>query len=185
MLSSATKNSLVALDELGRGTSTSDGQAIAASVLEYLVHHVQCLGLFSTHYHRLAMEHKDTKVSLCHMACEVGVGGGGMEEVTFLYRLAPGSCPKSYGVNVARLAGIPASVLRRANEKSSDFEAKYGKPFRMTQDKLVSAQSEDTLSAIRDLFRVVRAWPRHEDQAASLSMLREVQKRAKMQAVEG
>ncbi|CAO2194423.1 unnamed protein product [Urochloa humidicola] len=91
VLSSATKNSLVALDELGRGTSTSDGQAIAGSVLEYLVHQVQCLGLFSTHYHSLAVEHKDTKVALCHMACQVGKGEGGLEEVTFLYRLTPGA----------------------------------------------------------------------------------------------
>jgi DNA mismatch repair protein MSH6 len=47
-----------------------------------------------------------SQVSLCHMACEVGVGEGGLEEVTFLYRLTPGACPKSYGVNVARLAGL-------------------------------------------------------------------------------
>ncbi|KAK3133294.1 hypothetical protein QOZ80_6AG0534770 [Eleusine coracana subsp. coracana] len=185
VLSSATKNSLVVLDELGRGTSTSDGQAIAASVLEYLVHHVQCLGLFSTHYHRLAVEHKDSKVSLCHMACEVGVGEGGLEEVTFLYRLAPGACPKSYGVNVARLAGVPASVLQRANEKSSDFEASYGKRHCLTKDKHVTAQSEDSFSAIRDLFGIVKAWSPHEDQAANLSMLREAQKRAKVLAVEG
>jgi len=185
VLSSATKNSLVVLDELGRGTSTSDGQAIAASVLEYLVHQVQCLGLFSTHYHRLAMERKDTKVSLCHMACQVVEGEGGLEEVTFLYRLTPGACPKSYGVNVARLAGIPTSVLQRANEKSSDFEANYGKRHKMTKDKHVSAQSDDVFSAIRDLFCIVKAWPcRPEDQATSISMLREVQKRAKVKAVE-
>uniref|UniRef100_K3ZQ28 DNA mismatch repair protein n=1 Tax=Setaria italica TaxID=4555 RepID=K3ZQ28_SETIT len=185
VLSSATKNSLVVLDELGRGTSTSDGQAIAASVLEYLVHQVQCLGLFSTHYHRLAVEHKDAKVSLCHMACEVGKGEGGLEEVTFLYRLTPGACPKSYGVNVARLAGIPASVLQRANEKSNDFEANYGKRHRMIKDKHASAQSEDKFSAIRDLFRIVNAWPCPDGQAASINMLREVQKLAKVQAVEG
>ncbi|KAF8657666.1 hypothetical protein HU200_059821 [Digitaria exilis] len=183
VLSSATKNSFVALDELGRGTSTSDGQAIAASVLEYLVHQVQCLGLFSTHYHKLAMEQKDTKVSLCHMACEVRKGEGGLEEVTFLYRLTSGACPKSYGVNVARLAGIPASVLQRANEKSSDFEANYGKRHSMNKDKDACEQSEDRFSAIRDLFRIVKAWPRHDDQAASISMLREVQKLAKVQAV--
>lgn len=185
VLSSATKNSLVALDELGRGTSTSDGQAIAASVLEYLVHQVQCLGLFSTHYHRLAVEHKDTKVSLCHMACEVGEGEGGLEEVTFLYRLTPGACPKSYGVNVARLAGIPASVLQRANEKSSDFEVNYGKRHRITKHEHASAHSEDKFSVIRDLFRFLKAWPCPEDQAAHISMLRELQKRAKVQAVEG
>uniref|UniRef100_A0A0D3H6Q7 DNA mismatch repair protein n=1 Tax=Oryza barthii TaxID=65489 RepID=A0A0D3H6Q7_9ORYZ len=182
VLSSATKNSLVALDELGRGTSTSDGQAIAASVLEYLVHHVQCLGLFSTHYHRLAAENKDSKVSLCHMACEISKGEGGLEEVTFLYKLTPGSCPKSYGVNVARLAGIPASVLQRANEKSSDFEASYGKRPGITKNKPSCAQ-EDKFAAIKDLFRVVKAMHHREDHASSLGMLHEVQKRAKVQVI--
>uniref|UniRef100_J3MXB1 DNA mismatch repair protein n=1 Tax=Oryza brachyantha TaxID=4533 RepID=J3MXB1_ORYBR len=182
VLSSATKNSIVALDELGRGTSTSDGQAIAASVLEYLVHRVQCLGLFSTHYHRLAAENEGSKVSLCHMACEISKGEGGLEEVTFLYKLTPGSCPKSYGVNVARLAGIPASVLRRANEKSIDFEASYGKRQYITKNKLGCAQ-EDKFAVIKDLFRVAKAMHRQKDQATSLSMLREVQKRAKVQVM--
>ncbi|KAJ9547738.1 hypothetical protein OSB04_020281 [Centaurea solstitialis] len=96
MLSSATHNSLVALDELGRGTATSDGQAIAASVLEHLVNKVQCRGLFSTHYHHLALDYQRTpKVALCHMACQVGNGVGGLEEVTFLYKLTLGACPKA------------------------------------------------------------------------------------------
>ncbi|KAK7337513.1 hypothetical protein VNO77_18092 [Canavalia gladiata] len=128
MLSSATRNSLVALDELGRGTSTSDGQAIAESVLEHLVRKVQCRGLFSTHYHRLAIDYlKDPKVCLCHMACQVGGGIAGLDEVTFLYRLTFGACPKSYGVNVARLAGLPTLVLQKAAAKSREFEATYGK----------------------------------------------------------
>ncbi|XXG53994.1 hypothetical protein AAC387_Pa03g1985 [Persea americana] len=127
ILSSATRNSLVALDELGRGTSTSDGQAIAESVLEHLVRKIECRGLFSTHYHRLAVDYeKDPKVSLCHMGCRVGKGIGGVEEVTFLYRLTPGACPKSYGVNVARLAGLPDSVLQKASAMSNEFEAIYG-----------------------------------------------------------
>lgn len=183
VLSSATKYSLVALDELGRGTSTSDGQAIAASVLDYLVHRVQCLGLFSTHYHKLAVEHEDGKVSLCHMACQVGTGEGGLEEVTFLYRLTAGSCPKSYGLNVARLAGIPASVLQRANEKSIDFEANYGKRRCATKDKAICTQ-EDNFATIKDLFRVVKAGNHQEDQATSLSRIREVQLRARAQAME-
>ncbi|XP_024965615.1 DNA mismatch repair protein MSH6 isoform X2 [Cynara cardunculus var. scolymus] len=128
MLSSATHNSLVALDELGRGTATSDGQAIAASVLEHLVNKVQCRGLFSTHYHHLALDYQRIpKVSLCHMACQVGNGVGGLEEVTFLYKLTLGACPKSYGVNVARLAGLPDGVLQKAATKSEEFEAMYGK----------------------------------------------------------
>lgn len=119
---------------------------LRASVLEYLVHRVQCLGLFSTHYHRLAAENKDSKVidsylvpwidiiyalncgteyrtsqvSLCHMACEISKGEGGLEEVTFLYKLTPGSCPKSYGVNVARLAGyFQANILATAFTQNS------------------------------------------------------------------
>ncbi|XP_054801883.1 DNA mismatch repair protein MSH6 isoform X2 [Prosopis cineraria] len=142
VLSSATRNSLVALDELGRGTSTSDGQAIAESVLEYLVQKVQCRGLFSTHYHLLAVDfHKDPKVSLCHMACQVGDGVGGVDEVTFLYRLTPGACPKSYGVNVARLAGLPTSVLQKAAAKSREFEAKYGKHRKASLENNASNQS--------------------------------------------
>ncbi|PIM97702.1 Mismatch repair ATPase MSH6 (MutS family) [Handroanthus impetiginosus] len=130
MLASATRSSLVALDELGRGTSTSDGQAIAASVLEHFVRTVQCRGLFSTHYHRLAVDYqKDPKVSLCHMACQVGKGILGLEEVIFLYKLTPGACPKSYGVNVARLAGLPDTVLQKAAAKSQEFEASYGKRY--------------------------------------------------------
>ncbi|GAA0138288.1 DNA metabolism protein [Lithospermum erythrorhizon] len=128
MLSSATRSSLVALDELGRGTSTSDGQALAESVLEHFVTKVRCRGMFSTHYHRLAVNYqKSPKVSLCHMACHVGKGSQGLEEVTFLYRLTPGACPKSYGVNVARLAGLPDTVLRCAAAKSKEFEVVYGK----------------------------------------------------------
>ncbi|XP_057782207.1 DNA mismatch repair protein MSH6 [Salvia miltiorrhiza] len=127
MLTSATRSSLVALDELGRGTSTSDGQAIAASVLEHFVHTVQCRGMFSTHYHRLAVDYQsDPKVSLCHMACQVTKGVGGLEEVVFLYKLTPGACPKSYGVNVARLAGLPDTVLRKAAAMSQEFERTYG-----------------------------------------------------------
>ncbi|KAI4349732.1 hypothetical protein L6164_010292 [Bauhinia variegata] len=142
MLSSATRNSLVALDELGRGTSTSDGQAIAESVLEHFVRKVQCRGMFSTHYHRLSIDyHNDPKVSLCHMACQVGNGIGGVDEVTFLYRLTPGACPKSYGVNVARLAGLPTSVLQKAAAKSREFEASYGKCRRIYSDNTSCSQS--------------------------------------------
>ncbi|KAK7259232.1 hypothetical protein RIF29_24833 [Crotalaria pallida] len=141
-LTSATCNSLVALDELGRGTSTSDGQAIAESVLEHFVCTVQCRGLFSTHYHRLAINYeKDPKVSLCHMACKVGGGTAGVDEVTFLYRLTPGACPKSYGVNVARLAGLPTSVLQKAAAKSREFEASYGKCRKVSSEANTSNQN--------------------------------------------
>lgn len=62
------------------------------------------------------------QVALCHMGCKVGSTKGGTEEVTFLYTLSPGACPKSYGVNVARLAGMPESILRRAGARSAELE---------------------------------------------------------------
>ncbi|KAL3677727.1 hypothetical protein R1sor_020683 [Riccia sorocarpa] len=127
MLRGATRNSLVALDELGRGTSTADGQAIAHAVMQHLVAQVGCRGMFSTHYHKLSSSFStsDTKVGLYHMACTVGTEAGGLEEVTFLYKLAPGPCPKSYGVNVARLAGIPETVLKRAVARSAELESSW------------------------------------------------------------
>lgn len=155
MLSSATRNSLVALDELGRGTSTSDGQAIAESVLEHFVNNVQCRGMFSTHYHRLAVDYEDNhKVSLCHMACKVGEGVNGLEEVTFLYRLTPGACPKSYGVNVARLSGIPDTVLQRAALKSQEFEGLYGQNRKCTKDISSHFQKDSDLALARLLSKV-------------------------------
>ncbi|KAF3784024.1 DNA mismatch repair protein [Nymphaea thermarum] len=109
MLLSATHNSLVALDELGRGTSTSDGQAIAESVLDHFIQKIGCRGMFSTHYHRLAVKYEnDSQVGLFHMACQVEKRVDGIEEVTFLYKLTPGACPRSYGVNVACLADVSA-----------------------------------------------------------------------------
>ncbi|CAI9105506.1 OLC1v1004437C1 [Oldenlandia corymbosa var. corymbosa] len=152
MLSLATRNSIVALDELGRGTSTSDGQAIAEAVLEHFVRKVQCRGLFSTHYHRLAINHeRDPNVSLCHMACQVGKGTEGLEEVTFLYRLTPGACPKSYGVNVARIAGLPDVVLQKAASKSREFEEAYGKSNkRGSQDTFFS--SPDWNKELKDVM---------------------------------
>jgi len=127
MLSRASRQSLVALDELGRGTATSDGAAIAAAVLRHLAASTACRGLFATHYHSLAGDHAaDGSVSIMHMACAVAPPAGGRagdpEEVTFLYTLAAGACPKSYGTNVARLAGLPASVVRRAAEISSRLD---------------------------------------------------------------
>ncbi|GLT71905.1 hypothetical protein SLA2020_438890 [Shorea laevis] len=158
MLSSATRNSLVALDELGRGTSTSDGQAIAESVLQHFVHKVQCRGMFSTHYHRLAVDYqKDPKVSLCHMACRVGNRVGDVEEVTFLYRLTPGECPKSYGVNVALLAGIPDSVLQKAAAKSREFEGAYGKHWKKFEDDLSDQSLVDEMVEFFQKFMDIAA----------------------------
>jgi DNA mismatch repair protein MutS len=119
ILRSATRRSLVILDEIGRGTSTFDGLAIAWSVAEHLDEAIGCRALFATHYHELtafadASAHAaNTSVS----AREIG------DDVVFLHRLVPGPASRSYGVAVARLAGLPESVLARAKAILAGLEA--------------------------------------------------------------
>ncbi|XP_012286624.1 probable DNA mismatch repair protein Msh6 [Orussus abietinus] len=125
ILHHATPNSLVLLDELGRGTSTYDGTAIAAAVVGALTK-LRCRTLFSTHYHSLVEDYKTNEnVTLAHMACMVEKEEEeevSQETVTFLYKLSGGACPKSYGFNAARLAGIPPKITKRAHEISSNLE---------------------------------------------------------------
>ncbi|RMZ82962.1 hypothetical protein DV737_g1773, partial [Chaetothyriales sp. CBS 132003] len=128
----ATPRSLVVLDELGRGTSTHDGMAIAASVLDYLVRHTRCLTLFITHYQALARQ-ADTfgrgELQNVHMRFteeqETAAGAGGSaseEKITFLYEVAAGVAHRSYGLNVARLANVPRGVVQLAKTKSAEME---------------------------------------------------------------
>nr|XP_033324145.1 probable DNA mismatch repair protein Msh6 [Megalopta genalis] len=125
ILQHATPHSLVLLDELGRGTSTYDGTAIAAAVVDALTK-MKCRTLFSTHYHSLVEDYKNNKdVTLAHMACMVEneeEDEVSQETVTFLYKLSEGACPKSYGFNAARLAGVPAVITSRAHEISKRME---------------------------------------------------------------
>ncbi|MBQ9539074.1 MAG: DNA mismatch repair protein MutS [Treponema sp.] len=104
----ATEKSFVIMDEVGRGTGTEDGLSIAWAVSEYLLDKVKCKTLFATHYHELTrLEHSNMK-KLCMSVSDAG------GEIVFLRKVIPGSSANSYGIHVARLAGIPAPVLERA-----------------------------------------------------------------------
>ncbi|KAH8404512.1 hypothetical protein KR222_009654 [Zaprionus bogoriensis] len=126
ILKHATSHSLVLLDELGRGTATYDGTAIAASVVNFLAD-LKCRTLFSTHYHNLIdFFHKDKRITLGHMACMVENEDDAdptQETVTFLYKYTAGACPKSYGFNAAKLAGMSQGIIKRAYELSKKVEA--------------------------------------------------------------
>ena len=116
------------MDELGRGTSTFDGTAIASATVKHLVERSKCLTLFATHYHSLLEDWKnEPSIRLGHMECIVENDGQNDPEkqsnITFLYTLGEGPCPKSFGVNVARLAGLPDDVLDKAKTVSASFEA--------------------------------------------------------------
>ena len=110
ILRSATTNSLVIMDEVGRGTSTEDGLSIAWAVSEYILNTLQCKTLFATHYHELTRMEHPALVPLCLDVLEQE------GQVIFLKKIKPGSVANSYGIHVAQLAGLPAAVIQRAQE---------------------------------------------------------------------
>ncbi|XP_034408091.1 DNA mismatch repair protein Msh6 isoform X2 [Cyclopterus lumpus] len=125
ILHHATKQSLVLLDELGRGTATYDGTAIASAVVKELAEKICCRTLFSTHYHSLVEEYANNPaVRLGHMACMVenDCEDPSQETITFLYKFITGACPKSYGFNAARLANLPEMVIQSGHRKAKEFE---------------------------------------------------------------
>ena len=118
IIKQATGHSLVILDELGRGTSTFDGYSIAHAVLKYLIKQIKCLTLFSTHYHMLLDDFRGKKnVDLYHMAFKQH-DPNRQDHITFLYKFVKGECPTSFGLNVARMAGLPKQVLLLAAQKA-------------------------------------------------------------------
>ncbi|MBX6341703.1 MAG: DNA mismatch repair protein MutS, partial [Thermomicrobiaceae bacterium] len=120
ILHHATPRSLVVLDEIGRGTSTYDGLAIARAVVEHLHNapRLRCKTLFATHYHELT-ELERVLPRVRNFRVDVLEEG---EEVVFLHRVVPGGADRSYGIHVAQLAGMPRSVVRRAREVLADLE---------------------------------------------------------------
>jgi DNA mismatch repair protein MutS len=157
ILRSATRRSLVILDEIGRGTSTFDGLSIAWAVAEYLDEVVGCRALFATHYHELT--------SLAEQSAHVGSYSVSAREqnddVVFLHRLVPGAANRSYGVAVAKLAGLPEPVLARAravlvtlerkDEGGSERRAKAGKTPQLSLFGERSAESRSQVELVETL----------------------------------
>ncbi len=119
ILHTATRRSLVLLDEIGRGTSTYDGVAIAWAVAEFLHERLGCKAVFATHYHELT-QLADRFARIVNYNVAVHESG---EDVIFLHRLRPGGADRSYGIHVGRLAGLPAEVLAVAGEVLRSLEA--------------------------------------------------------------
>jgi len=134
-LTHASSKSMVFFDEIGRGTSTFDGMALAQAMVEYLATINQCKTIFSTHYHELThLENSLPQVKNMHVEVHEE-----QQEVTFLYRVKQGRADRSYGVNVARLAHLPAYITDRASHLLTDLESK----------KRVVQQSMEVVEIIR------------------------------------
>ena len=117
-LQNATANSLILFDEIGRGTSTYDGMALAQAMIEYIMRNIKAKTLFSTHYHELTeMAEKNAGIRNVHVDVHEED-----DKVTFLYRVLDGKADKSYGISVARLAHLPSSVLERAKQILDNLE---------------------------------------------------------------
>lgn len=120
ILKNVKHNSLVILDEIGRGTSTYDGMSLAQAILEYLVVEKGCLTLFATHYHELtSLAYKYPQIMNAHM--RVAERGG---QISFLHSLTQGPAQKSYGIHVAKLAGLPDAVIKSASKILKSLESK-------------------------------------------------------------
>jgi DNA mismatch repair protein MutS len=118
ILNQATDRSLVILDEIGRGTATFDGLSIAWAAVEHLHEVNRCRGLFATHFHELTvLSEKLGRLSNATMRVKEWEG-----DVIFLHEVGPGAADRSYGIQVARLAGLPASVVERAREVLTKLE---------------------------------------------------------------
>jgi DNA mismatch repair protein MutS len=121
ILNNATARSLVILDEIGRGTSTYDGLSLAWAIVEHLHDRVGCRTLFATHYHELT-DLSRTLAAVKNLNVSVQEWN---DEVVFLHKIVPGSADKSYGIHVARLAGIPRGVNERAKQILSQLENEH------------------------------------------------------------
>ena len=155
ILHNATPKSLVLLDEVGRGTSTFDGLSLAWAIVEYLHNEpkVRARTLFATHYHELTeLERFLPRVRNYNMAVREDRDG-----VAFLHKVVPGGCDHSYGIHVARLAGLPQKVIARAEEVLSNLEAQELDPLRTMRGR--KRRSRRVAEVQMDLFRDVQEPP--------------------------
>ena len=124
ILNQATPRSFVILDEIGRGTATFDGLSLAWACVEHLVHVNHCRALFATHYHELT----SLETSLPEVSCYTVKIREWEDQIVFLHEIAKGTADKSYGIHVAKLAGLPSAVITRAEEVLKTLESTQSKP---------------------------------------------------------
>ncbi len=137
ILNNATEKSLIIMDEVGRGTSTYDGLSIAWGVVEYILRYIKAKTLFATHYHELTqLGNKDGIENYNVLVKET------MNSVEFLHKVVSGSADKSYGIHVAKLAGLPKNIISRATKILEKLESKGIDKIRLSADEFSSDQLE-------------------------------------------
>ena len=142
----ATKNSLILFDEIGRGTSTYDGMALAQAIIEYVHEHIGAKTLFSTHYHELtSLEEKLDDLKNVHVRAEEYEG-----KVVFLHQIKEGAADKSYGIHVAQLAELPDGLISRAKTILKELESGAKEAAPSTAPNMVKEAAEEAAATVAD-----------------------------------
>ena len=149
-LMNATRNSLLLFDEIGRGTATYDGMALAQAIIEYVHNNIHAKTLFSTHYHELTiLDESLDKLQNVHVGAIEKNG-----ELIFLHKMQEGPADKSYGIHVAKLAGMPDKLLKRADsilnklESENDFTVDSAESY--AEEKHIEEKNENETSEIQE-----------------------------------
>jgi DNA mismatch repair protein MutS len=139
-LKNATENSLILFDEIGRGTATYDGMALAQAIIEYCHHKINCKILFSTHYHELTYLEDDLpSLRNVHVKAKEEKGN-----IIFLHKVVEGPTDKSYGIHVAKLAKLPNNIINRSSEILEELEKNHGK-------NIIKAQTVDLFNYLESI----------------------------------
>ncbi len=152
ILNTATEHSLVILDEIGRGTSTFDGLSLAWAITEHLANHLRCRTLVATHYHELT-ELADLLAGVANFSVAVREcedPDGKDSHIVFLHKIVPGRTDKSYGIHVARMAGVPRSVLDRSRAILADLHQGFARESQTTQLAEKKTRKNDQLMLFAD-----------------------------------